>query len=426
MIRNSERKKVIHCNLMSVFLAAAYNPRAAIVFHAPKSCSHIAHNAFWEMRLKITTNKYFNGQCDGSNLFVTGLADKEAIFGGEKLLKACLLDIAAVRKPEYIIVAAGCAAGVIGDDVEAICRETEASTGIPVLCVEGSGFMNQKAVDGVLSVTKALCQKLVYPLSGTAKNPAALAVFGINVIFSRESEIDEINRLLGLFGFKNIYYPPGGMTLKQLQETAAVSAVTAMGFIPKNLEAVRVFARQFAETMQISYINLGIPSSLEATYEWLLDLGTALGRKQEAIKAVEKERLAYSDFLQNITALLQGKSYILAISLPQRYFEPLPIIKMLEEAGLKLQGIIFCDELTTAEQLMHKKLLGKNLKTNYYDETKLQNTFVDLVITTAPKKCSRPQYCIGFRRVGRKGSENFLLKLAETLTEQRELVYENR
>ena len=75
---------------------------------------------------------------------------------------------------------------------------------------------------------------------------------------------------------------------------------------------------------------------------------------------------------------------------------------------------------------MHKKLLGKNLKTNYYDETKLQNTFVDLVITTAPKKCSRPQYCIGFRRVGRKGSENFLLKLAETLTEQRELVYENR
>ena len=31
MIRNSERKKVIHCNLMSVFLAAAYNPKAAVV-----------------------------------------------------------------------------------------------------------------------------------------------------------------------------------------------------------------------------------------------------------------------------------------------------------------------------------------------------------------------------------------------------------
>ena len=56
MIRNSERKKVVHCNLMSVFLAAAYNPKAAVVFHAPKSCSHIAYNAFWEMRRKIQKN----------------------------------------------------------------------------------------------------------------------------------------------------------------------------------------------------------------------------------------------------------------------------------------------------------------------------------------------------------------------------------
>ena len=84
MIRNSERKKVIHCNLMSVFLAAAYNPKAAVVFHAPKSCSHIAYNAFWEMRRKIENQKNLKTEHDCSNLFVTGLADKEAIFGGEK------------------------------------------------------------------------------------------------------------------------------------------------------------------------------------------------------------------------------------------------------------------------------------------------------------------------------------------------------
>lgn len=129
-------------------------------------------------------------------------------------------------------------------------------------------------------------------------------------------------------------------------------------------------------------------------------------QKARSYKISRKERQAYSDFLQNITAVLQGKSYILAISLPQRYFEPLPIIKMLEEAGLKLQGII-CATNWLLPNSWCIKAAGKNLKTNYYDETKLQNTFVDLVITTAPKKCSRPQYCIGFRRVGRKGSENF-------------------
>jgi len=145
MIRNSERKKVVHCNLMSVFLAAAYNPKAAVVFHAPKSCSHIAYNAFWEMRRKIENPKKLNAEHDCSNLFVTGLADKEAIFGGEKILKECLLDVVAEQKPEYIIVTAGCAAGVIGDDVAAICQEVEQTTEVPVLYVEGSGFMNQSS-----------------------------------------------------------------------------------------------------------------------------------------------------------------------------------------------------------------------------------------------------------------------------------------
>lgn len=196
MIRNSERKKVVHCNLMSVFLAAAYNPKAAVVFHAPKSCSHIAYNAFWEMRRKIENPKKLNAEHDCSNLFVTGLADKEAIFGGEKILKECLLDVVAEQKPEYIIVTAGCAAGVIGDDVAAICQEVEQTTEVPVLYVEGSGFMNQKAVDGVLSVTKAICQRFVDPLLKNTKDPASIAVVGMHSIFSPSKESQEINRLL--------------------------------------------------------------------------------------------------------------------------------------------------------------------------------------------------------------------------------------
>lgn len=104
MIRNSERKKVIHCNLMSIFLAAAYNPKAAVIFHAPKSCSHIAYNAFWEMRLKIEQKNFLDNRNNSGNLFVTGLGDKEAIFGGEKILKDCLLEVAAACRPEYMIV----------------------------------------------------------------------------------------------------------------------------------------------------------------------------------------------------------------------------------------------------------------------------------------------------------------------------------
>ena len=145
MIRNTERKKVIHCNLMGIYLAAAYNHRVAVVFHAPRSCSHIAYNAFLEGRARCLREhpELDAAKVDGSNLYVTCLSDKEAIFGGEALLRQCLLDVAGLSNYDYIIVAAGCVASVIGDDVAAICSEVERSTGVPVLRAEGAGFMSK-------------------------------------------------------------------------------------------------------------------------------------------------------------------------------------------------------------------------------------------------------------------------------------------
>ena len=73
--------------------------------------------------------------------FVTGISDKEAIFGGEKILRQCLLDISQMENVQYIVVVPGCTAGVIGDDVEAVCKDVEEKTKLPIIVVSGAGFM---------------------------------------------------------------------------------------------------------------------------------------------------------------------------------------------------------------------------------------------------------------------------------------------
>lgn len=426
MIRNSERKKVIHCNLMSIFLAAAYNPKAAVIFHAPKSCSHIAYNAFWEMRLKIEQKNFLDNRNNSGNLFVTGLGDKEAIFGGEKILKDCLLEVAAACRPEYMIVAAGCAAGVIGDDVESVCKEAEKETGITAFYVEGSGFMNQKTVDGVLTLTKVLCRRLVYPLAQCTKDKASIAVFGMNLAFSRLREINELNRLLGLFGFTSVYYPPCGMGLQDFKKMAAVSAVTAVNFLPHNLAATQKFAEAFAATMQIDCIYMKLPSTMEGVYRYLMAAGETLCREADALNIIQNEKRAYEKILEQTKQSVQGRTYLLAVSLPQRYFDLPPLLEILQLVGLQLQGIVFCEELTKQEQQSHIKILNEQITTRYYTETELIALTADILITTAPKKCSLKQYCIGFRRIGRSGIENFLQKLVTAINEQRSLIYENR
>lgn len=74
---------------------------------------------------------------------------------------------------------------------------------------------------------------LCIPTAKKTKDPASIAVVGMNSIFSPTKEIQEINRLLGLFGFTKIYYPPGGMSLEQFKDMASVSAITAISFCQK-------------------------------------------------------------------------------------------------------------------------------------------------------------------------------------------------
>ena len=41
MIKKTNRKKVIHCNLSDIYMSVAFNKGIVVVLHAPKSCSHI-------------------------------------------------------------------------------------------------------------------------------------------------------------------------------------------------------------------------------------------------------------------------------------------------------------------------------------------------------------------------------------------------
>ena len=138
MIRNSSNKKIIHCNLMQSFVAAAHDEKAAVVIHNTRSCSSIAMRAYFGLRNGVSgVEREKLGR--GNNLFCTALTDKEAVLGGNDKLEQCLLDICRERKPDYILVACGCVPGVMGDDVRTVCNTVREKTDVPVLLLPGAG-----------------------------------------------------------------------------------------------------------------------------------------------------------------------------------------------------------------------------------------------------------------------------------------------
>jgi len=95
------------------------------------------------------------------NSFSTDMKELDVIFGGEKKLAAALRELADRFHPPAIFVYSTCIVGIIGDDLETVCKKASEEIGIPIVPVKSEGFRGNKN-EGY----KAACNAL-YELIGT-------------------------------------------------------------------------------------------------------------------------------------------------------------------------------------------------------------------------------------------------------------------
>jgi len=185
-----ERKEQIHrtgdspceiaCDKDS--LAGAVSQRACVfcgsrvVLYPIADALHLVHGPIgcavytWDIRGALSS---------GADLhrlsFSTDLQERDVIFGGEKKLKAALLELIARHQPKAAFVYSTCIVGIIGDDLEAVCRSVEAETGIPVIPVQSEGFKGNKRAG-----YQAACRAM-FRLVGTGET-TGISPYSINIL----------------------------------------------------------------------------------------------------------------------------------------------------------------------------------------------------------------------------------------------------
>lgn len=90
------------------------------------------------------------------------LQEKHSIFGGADRLRACIEDVVNTYRPKCLIIANSCVAGVIGDDVEAVGKESEVKYGIPVFTVPCYGFLDGEYYQGYFAVAEQLAERFFH------------------------------------------------------------------------------------------------------------------------------------------------------------------------------------------------------------------------------------------------------------------------
>ena len=390
MIGKHAKRKPVICNLAGIYTANAFNPGAVVVIHAPRACSHLIAGAlpYLKERYRKSGRKL---PYDMGNFYVTGLTDKEAIFGGEQKLEECLRAVIKARHPKYIMVAGGCVAGVIGDNLEAVCRLIEEETKVPVLYTDGSGFMNDTESDPYLLTTKLLIEKFS-PLKRTKEKDKTVVLLGEQPLNNKAFVNSCINRLFHYFGFQDVLFPIAGMKISEFPMLNRVSlAVAGRGQSNKRKE-IHAYTRFFAETLGIPYNLDNLPETPEEVYAYLRKTG-------------ELAFVFSYDF-----------------AMPER------IVVLLESAGIRISGFILLPEMAGAESQKYRNALqgyGKPVYTEEeYLQEKTQRKLEDFVITIIEKPYFAKQFITTKRHIGAAGICDYWKQLKTFLESDRRMFHE--
>jgi nitrogenase molybdenum-cofactor synthesis protein NifE len=165
----AQRRKQIHeggkpfdMDCEKVSLAGSVSQRACVfcgsrvVLYPIADALHLVHGPIgcaaytWDIRGAVSSGPQLHRLS-----FSTDLQEKDVVFGGEGKLYRALMELIDRYEPRAAFVYATCIVGIIGDDVEAVCRKASAEKGIPVLPVHSEGFKGTKK-DGYAAACNAL------------------------------------------------------------------------------------------------------------------------------------------------------------------------------------------------------------------------------------------------------------------------------
>ncbi len=286
------------------------------LIHGPIGCASYT----WDIRGALSSGPELHRMS-----FSTDLSETDVVFGGEKKLEKALLELVAEYEPKAAFVYCTCIVGIIGDDVDAVCKKVAAKVGIPVLPVHSEGFKGTKK-DGY----KAACDAL-FKLIDLNRKPEKQIPLSINILgeFNIGGETWIIKEYYRRMGVEVVSVMTGDGRVKDVQSAhrACLNVVQCSGSLTH-------LAKDMEQAYGIPFIRVsyfGIEDTSDALYDvasFFKEAPEIMERTkvlvQEEIQAILPELAAFKqDLLGKRAAIYVGGA-----------FKAFSLIKALKHLGM--------------------------------------------------------------------------------------------
>lgn len=367
------------CSMPGVWRAVAHNPGVAVIYHAPKACTHVTGT--------MDLYNYYSDLSAGepaiddytAPLVATQIEEKHTIFGGAALLGKCIDYVAEHYRPEYIVVANSCVSGVIGDDSAGVCQTKEEELGIPIICVEGRGFLDGEYYGGFYEASVALIERFAKPCTNRDGGICVLGEKGGP--YSRNAK--DVRSLLEGFEIEVQQRFPAYASRQEIENLGSSRWTLPLGGSTRAYAWMEKLAKQVEKHLGVPYFPQDYPVGIAATYAWLEHFGTFIGRPElvENAQRLNRERLAKA--MVRYGSKLEGQRALIIIAYRQSAIDVHWVLEMLEYAKIQLRGIMFLgprtDELVAQVQ---KEERSRGIPIYFEHDLEITPSDFDMVLAT--------------------------------------------
>lgn len=285
------------------------------IIHGPVGCAAYT----WDIRGSLSSGPQLHRMS-----FTTDLRERDVIFGGEDKLTHSLTELIERYKPKAAFVYATCIVGVIGDDLEAICKKASEETGIDVIPVEAAGFAGSKK-DGYRIACDALGR-----LVGTLEDDN-VPKYSINILgdFNLAGELWLLLEYYKRMGIHVVATITGDGRVDDIRRAhkASLNVVQCSGSMTHLAKDMK--AKYGTPFMKVSYF--GIEDMSEALYQ-VADFFKDPELRERAKAIVTEEYNKIYPVIRQYKQLLQGKKAAIYVG---GTFKAISLIKALRLLGIQ-------------------------------------------------------------------------------------------
>jgi nitrogenase molybdenum-cofactor synthesis protein NifE len=287
------------------------------IVHGPIGCAAYT----WDIRGAVSSGPELHRLS-----FSTDLQEMDVIYGGEKKLYRSLIELIDQYQPNAAFIYSTCIIGLIGDDIDAVCKKVAKEKGIPVMPVHSEGFKGTKK-DGY----KAACSALM-KLIGTGSTEG-ISKYSINILgeFNLAGEAWIIRGYYEKMGIEVVATMTGDGRIDAIRRShgASLNVVQCSG-------SMTSLAKDMEEKYGIPYIRVSY-FGFEDMSKSLYDVAALFPDRPEimekAKEIVRDEIRKYYPEMQKFKTALTGKKAAIYVG---GAFKTFSLIKALRTIGMSV------------------------------------------------------------------------------------------